>query len=320
MPYFISKPNIEQGKNRVERAMDMLLFLQYKNMMLSRSRTEWPKILFGCIFATGVFCLDQSQILAAQKEDSKQLPDSSETHVAAQIYNTKINYDDVLPDSRQIGLKKRRLNAQQFSTWMTDYQRERITSLIIGPIFQNYAKAQKLGPQAAEVQAFVYAMHQDRKQNLIRWRRQKSDLQDRLKERGLPPAEEEKFKASIAQLEKKIDKTYRVEQQQELNTDQAVSTEKNIAEEAVRNWKLNRSLYSRYGGGIIAKQTGPEPIDAYRSFLEEHEKQGTFIIFDPHLRQLFWDYFVNDRSHTFYPQEEVKQIFDQPSWERVSKP
>jgi hypothetical protein len=139
-------------------------------------------------------------------------------------------------------------------------------------------------------------------------------LQDQLKARGIPKVEKEKLKTDLAKLEKMIDATSEVERQQELNTDKAVATEKSIAEESVRNWKFNQSLYKKYGGRVAFQQAGPEPLDAYRRFLEEHEKRGTFTIFDPNLRQLFWDYFVNDRHHTFYPQEIAERIFDQPSW------
>ena len=44
---------------------------------------------------------------------------------------------------------------------------------------------------------------------------------------------------------------------------------RDTARAMIRQWKLNSAVYRRYGGRIIHQQLGPEPLDAYRKYLEE---------------------------------------------------
>ena len=46
----------------------------------------------------------------------------------------------------------------------------------------------------------------------------------------------------------------------------------------IRQWKSNRQLYREYGGRVIFQQFGPEPLDAYRRFLEEQQNAGAFEV------------------------------------------
>jgi len=46
----------------------------------------------------------------------------------------------------------------------------------------------------------------------------------------------------------------------------------------IRQWKLNRALNRQYGGRIISQQSGLEPLDAYRQYLEERQTAGDFEI------------------------------------------
>jgi hypothetical protein len=89
-----------------------------------------------------------------------------------------------------------------------------------------------------------------------------------------------------------------------------------VAAAFIRQWKINRSLYREYGGRVIFQQGGPEPLDAYRLFLEERQRDGDFEILDPALGAEFWRYYRNDAMHSFYPpgSAEEKRVFERPSW------
>ena len=110
-------------------------------------------------------------------------------------------------------------------------------------------------------------------------------------------------------------------QQLRRDLDSAPATPEEAAEEAqarrtiaaafVRQWKINRALYQDYGGRIIFQQGGPEPLDAYRRFLEEQQKRGAFAIADKDLEAGFWRYYRDDAIHSFYPAgsaEEAKAV------------
>lgn len=89
-----------------------------------------------------------------------------------------------------------------------------------------------------------------------------------------------------------------------------------MARAAIRQWKLNRSLYRQYGGRVIFQQFGPEPLDAYRQYLEERQAAGDFTIHDASLEQEFWRYFTDDSMHSFFEPGAEASAFEVPPWER----
>jgi heat shock protein HslJ len=88
----------------------------------------------------------------------------------------------------------------------------------------------------------------------------------------------------------------------------------------VRQWKLNRALYNQYGGRIIYQQLGPEPLDAYRQFLEERREAGAFKIYQKTFADKFWRYFTADSIHDFYKagSAEEAQALAIPPWAQTT--
>jgi hypothetical protein len=97
---------------------------------------------------------------------------------------------------------------------------------------------------------------------------------------------------------------------------------RDMARALIRQWKLNRALYRQYGGRIIFQQFGPEPLDAYRKYLEERQAAGDFQIHAPSFEGPFWRYFTDDAIHSFYePGSQAEaQAFVIPPWERPAEP
>ncbi|MCB1866262.1 MAG: META domain-containing protein [Chromatiales bacterium] len=94
---------------------------------------------------------------------------------------------------------------------------------------------------------------------------------------------------------------------------------RNMAQALIRQWKINRSLYGRYGGRIIYQQFGPEPIDAFRRFLMEREANGAFAINDPAVAARFWEYFTDDSKHEIVPagSPDDADAFSVPPWRQL---
>jgi hypothetical protein len=88
-----------------------------------------------------------------------------------------------------------------------------------------------------------------------------------------------------------------------------------MARSIIRQWKINRQLYGEYGGRVIYQQLGPEPLDAYRVFLEEQQRVGAFTIVDESLETSFWQYFTDDTRHTFFEKGSEAGALEQPPWE-----
>jgi heat shock protein HslJ len=99
--------------------------------------------------------------------------------------------------------------------------------------------------------------------------------------------------------------------------DEVAAMRRNMAESVIRQWKINQELYSEYGGRIIYQQLGPEPLDAYRQFLEQRQREGAFTIHDKTLVDGFWDYFVNEAIHDFMEpgSADEARAFTVPPWE-----
>jgi hypothetical protein len=89
-----------------------------------------------------------------------------------------------------------------------------------------------------------------------------------------------------------------------------------IAAAFIRQWKINGALYRQYGGRIIFQQGGPEPLDAYRKFLEESAARSDFRIANPDVEAAFWRYYRDDSIHEFFepgtPAE--AKAFADPPW------
>jgi hypothetical protein len=89
-----------------------------------------------------------------------------------------------------------------------------------------------------------------------------------------------------------------------------------LAASFIRQWKINRALHGQYGGRIVYQQTSPEPLDAYRLFLEDQQAQGAFRILDQALAAGFWSYYTTDSKHSFYAagSEAERHAFDTAPW------
>jgi len=104
----------------------------------------------------------------------------------------------------------------------------------------------------------------------------------------------------------------------ELAPDEAAQVEKmrrDMGRSMIRQWKLNRELYRQYGGRVIFQQFGPEPLDAYRRYLEERQAAGDLVIRVKAFEEPFWRYFTDDSIHSFYAPGGEAEAFEQPPWE-----
>ena len=101
---------------------------------------------------------------------------------------------------------------------------------------------------------------------------------------------------------------------------QIAEMRRDMGRSMIRQWKLNRALYAQYGGRVIFQQLGPEPLDAYRQYLEQRRDAGDFTIQNKDFEDSFWRYFTDDPMHSFYESgsAEEAQAFSTPPWEQVA--
>ena len=83
------------------------------------------------------------------------------------------------------------------------------------------------------------------------------------------------------------------------------------------NWKFQRHLYERYGGGrILWQQAGLEAFDAMHQWLKSQENQGKFKITDPKLRSVFYEYWTTMKHGAFLTDDKqrIRREFLEPEW------
>jgi hypothetical protein len=155
---------------------------------------------------------------------------------------------------------------------------EEMQRIVLSRLFDHYAGQQGIQATDAEIDAFVGRMRRA------------------MRAEGLT-ADDELSPAEAAQAEK---------------------MRRDMGRSMIRQWKLNRALYRQHGGRIIFQQLGPEPLDAYRRYLEERQAAGDFVIHDAALKDTFWRYCTDDAMHSFYEPGSAAeaQAFETPPWER----
>jgi hypothetical protein len=198
----------------------------------------------------------------------------------------------------------RRPTALLFGKEITAAPGDALNGQILGALFERYAQENKLRVTDKEVEA--YRQHCARR-----------DMEERKKlEEAIWALEKDLLSPSLQPLERAEKKKELAAKQASLESDRKEERETNemrkkhpammqaadrqMAEDFVLPWKINHSLFQKYGGRVIFQQFGPEPLDAYRKFLEAREKQGDFKILDEAARKQFWKFFVDENMHSFF--------------------
>ena len=189
---------------------------------------------------------------------------------------------------------------------------DEMQAVIIGKLLDRYAVEQGIAVEPAEIAAYLDRLRRVAEEDRRRQEARREELARKLEAKTLPDAERQSPSSQLATLNEvlaSLDETAR-----SAADDQAARRQ--VAAAFIRQWKINRALYQQYGGRIIYQQGGPEPLDAYRTFLQARERQGAFTILNPAFEAEFWKYFLTDSIHSFYPKgsQEEARAFQTPWW------
>jgi hypothetical protein len=205
--------------------------------------------------------------------------------------------------------------AQVLGTEIRTSDPEELRYLVLRALTDRYAAEHGIGVAPDEIDAYLARMaavaEQDRRERdagLVEIERQLAAPTLTNEQRVALTAERD----MLSQLAHDLAKTSATPQE----AAEEAQARRTVAAAFIRQWKINRSLYRDYGGRIIFQQGGPEPLDAYRRFLEEQQRQGAFAIADRALQAAFWRYYTNGTIHSFYPtgSAEEAQAFASPWW------
>jgi Skp family chaperone for outer membrane proteins len=197
---------------------------------------------------------------------------------------------------------------------ITTREKDDLNGLIFSALLQQYARQNKIEPTEAELDAFVAKTEEMEKQSEAKLEAERAKLQQQLKSSSLSDQEREEKESLLQSIERLLKSTREIMEVTKETEGQIRPMVRQIAQEFVMSWKINKSLYEKYRGRVIFQQAGVEPLDAYRDFLKEQEKKGAFRIIDKQYEPEFWRYFTNDAMHIFYKKEDGAKYINTPWW------
>jgi hypothetical protein len=186
--------------------------------------------------------------------------------------------------------------------------------VVLKRLTDRYATDQGIEVTQAEKQAYISQVQDTLKRDRQRHEARRDELSRQLAAPGLTQAQRD---ALTVQLDAARSAVAALGQDTGSAQEDRAAREQ-VAAAFIRQWKINRALHRQYGGRIAFQQGGPEPVDAYRRFLEQHQARGDFEIPNADLRAAFWRYYVDDTIHSFYERgsKEELQAFETPPWLR----
>lgn len=193
---------------------------------------------------------------------------------------------------------------------------EEMKYVILGKLLDQYAQDHDIEVKQAEIDTYVESLHRMADRDRKRHEERRQELARKLRSTSLTDPERKSLSSELDTVNEFLNDIGEMTKNTEMNSDELRQAREQVAAAFIRQWKINRSLYKQYGGRIIFQQGGPEPLDAYRLFLQEQEKKGAFTIVDKAFEEKFWEYYLTDSKHSFYPagSREEEQAFETPWW------
>jgi hypothetical protein len=197
---------------------------------------------------------------------------------------------------------------------VTVKDQHQLSGRVLGMLMERFARDHGIAPTEEEVELFVRRTEeQDRKQQ-IQFKKDRKRLRTELQSDTLTKRERKNKESHLQSIESILKTSRELKEQMQGKEEVLRRSRRRVARWFVRNWKINKALFQKYGGRVIFQQAGPEPVDAYRDFLREQEKAGAFQIIDEKYKAPFWRYYTNDAIHSFYPDDEGAKFINTPWW------
>jgi type I site-specific restriction-modification system R (restriction) subunit len=203
---------------------------------------------------------------------------------------------------------------------LTVKDKDNLNGQIFGALLDNFAKENKIEPTDQEVDTFVLKLEEKQKQSQVKWEQDREQLLSELKSTSLSEKERKEKESRLQTIERILKTTLSMKEQIKGKEAESRARMRPMAQQFVKNWKINKALYAKYGGRIIFQQAGVEPLDAYRDFLKEQEKNGSFQIVDKTYEAPFWRYYTNESMHHFYSGNDGATFINTPWWMMEKQP
>lgn len=173
-------------------------------------------------------------------------------------------------------------------------------STVLSALLERYRTHQSISVEETEIQAYIEKIDQSKQDDRDQRAERLDEIANALETNQLADAERAKLEAEREQITQFLDALDSDAPADEEEAREIDDIRQNFAREAISQWKTKKALHEQYGGRIIFQQFGPEPIDAYRQYLEEQRDAGNFEILKNEFEAPFWKYFTDDSMHDFF--------------------
>lgn len=208
--------------------------------------------------------------------------------------------------------------AQVLGTEIHSADAEELKYLILSGPLDRHAAEHGIEVSQAEINEYLQAMQRVAEQDRRRRAERREQLVRQLASASPGDAGRDALESKLQALDQLEANLGEVDS----SSSEERAAREQVAAAFIRQCKINRALYRQYGGRIVFQQGGPEPLDAYRAFLEAQQKQGDFRTLDKSFETEFWRYYLGDNIHSFYPAggQQEAQAFATPWWLPESPP
>lgn len=193
-------------------------------------------------------------------------------------------------------------------------QKDKMDGIIFRTLLEQFAKEHKIEPSRAEIEAYVAKSKERQVQNHKELEKDKENLLKKLKSKTLTKSEKDQLTSRLETVNYLLETDLETEEFEKEYPKECKKMDEELAKSSIHGWKVNKRLFKQYGGRVIFQQAGMEPLDAYRDFLKEQEKKGSFQILDKKYEASFWRYFTNDAMHIFCSKEDEIKLINTPWW------
>jgi hypothetical protein len=193
---------------------------------------------------------------------------------------------------------------------------EELRYVVLKELTERFADEQGIVVTREENEAYIRhvrdALRADRQRQMAR----RDELTRRLESASHAEAERRTLAAELETVNQFIAALGEPEPATRVDPEEARARQE-IAAAFIRQWKINRALCRKCGGRIVFQQGGPEPLDAYRLFLEQSQVRGDLAIVNKDLEAAFWCHCRDDSIQSFYRSgsKEEAQAFDVAPWQ-----
>jgi len=225
-------------------------------------------------------------------------------------------YEDELVSAKAVAKQKAKLAPEAFDAWFARARSEKLQALVWSAVFDDYIGAKGIEATPQEIESYRAKASGFLKETRVRRERDREALLSELTSTAIDQARRAEARAQLDALDTMREHDARAEQERRRPEGEKKwqARERRAAEERVRKWKVDRELFREFGGRIVFRKSGWEPIDAYRKLLDRYEERKALVVREPDLRDALFSHFT--RRFLYADSKKAAYYFEKPYWER----